>query len=120
MTAKPPLIEIRPMCNKHRKQLMEETDHGPNDPWQILEIAASISLFQAATCDPKTHEFIGDDITAISELGCLGCYRPEVLNEIIEAGKTRDIKQVKAVGEKYLAASGATMTPVNLDKENMI
>lgn len=50
-------------------------------------MVATISLFQGITRFASTWERLGGDVTRISELGCLACYRPDVFGEIIYAGE---------------------------------
>lgn len=98
-----PQIVMPPMCAKHQSLLVHQAGYTPDDPWRALVIASQITLFQAATCDPKTHEKIGDDITRLPELGCLACYKPDAFGEVVEAAKTKDLGKIKALGERWVA-----------------
>lgn len=100
-----PTIMVPDMCKKHQSLLVHQANYKPDDSWRVLIVAAQIALFQAATTDPKTHEKIGDDITKIGELGCLACYKPDAFGSIAETAKYHDIKEIKALGEKWLQDS---------------
>lgn len=97
-----PQIYVPEMCQKHQYLLVKQAGYTEDDPWRALIIAAQVALFQAATCDPKTHKKIGDDITKISSIGCLACYKPDAFGEVVEAAKTRDIGKIKELGECWL------------------
>lgn len=113
-TFEPPAVKTKgqpqqvmpaPMCQKHQWLLVSQAEYGKKDPWQALILIAQVALFQAATCLPKTHERTGGNIARIQELGCLACYRPDAFGEVVEAAKTHDLGNVKAVGEKFIAES---------------
>lgn len=93
------------MCKKHQWLLVTQARYRESDPWRALVVAAQITLFQAATCDPKTHERIGDDIRKIGSLGCLACYEPDAFGEIVEAAKSRELGKIKALGERWVEAA---------------
>lgn len=105
MAEKRPQVTVPNLCEKHAGLLVSQCRFKESDPWRALIIAAQLALFQAATADPKTHERIGDDITKVSTLGCLACYKPDAFGEIVEAGKTRDLGNIKRLGERYVLSS---------------
>lgn len=108
MSADNQQIVLPEMCNTHQYLLVKQAGYSPSDPWRALVIASQITLFEAATCDPKTHEKIGDDITNIVSLGCLACYKPDAFGEIVEAAKSHDIGKIKALGEKWVREASTT------------
>lgn len=95
-------INVPVLCDTHRFLLIRQARYKETDPWMALEVAAQIALFQAATVYPGTHEKIGKDITRVSELGCLACYRPDAFGEIVEIAKKHDLGLIKELGEKWL------------------
>lgn len=102
-----PLIVVPQMCTTHRSLLVHQAGYGPNDTWRALVIASNIVLFQAATADPQTWARI-DDVTKIGELGCLACYKPDAFGEVVEAAKSHDLGQIKALGERWLKESNSS------------
>jgi len=98
-------IHVPQICDMHQSLLVHQAGYREVDPWRALVIVTNIVLFQASTADPQTHQRIGDDITRIGELGCLACYKPDVFGEIVEAAKTHDLGQIKAIGERYVKAA---------------
>lgn len=101
-----PRIVLPPLCQTHRYLLVHQAGFTPSDPWRVLEIAASVALFQAASADPKVQDECDGDITAIGKLGCMACRKPDAFGEVVEAAKTHRIGAVKALGEKWV--HGAT------------
>lgn len=106
-----PGIMLQPMCNTHRVLLVRQARYLPSDPWQALEIAVGIALFQAATCDDKVHAEVGGDAAKIPALGCLACRKPDAFGQIVEAAKTHDLGQIKALGEAWVATERARVGP---------
>lgn len=96
-----PQINIPQMCNTHQVLLTRQLGLKPVDPWRAFIIASQITLFQAATSDPKTHKKIGGDITKITKLGCLACYKPDAFGQIIVSGMKGGISEIKSLGEKW-------------------
>lgn len=94
------------MCDKHQYLLVQQAAYGPRDAWQALIIASQIVLFQAATCDNRIWKQLGGDVTRVPELGCLACQKPDAFGEIVEAAKTHDLKDIKALGDKWIANAG--------------
>ena len=93
------------MCQTHQHLLVKQAGYSVNDAWQALIITSQVALFQAATCDPKTHQKIGGDILRLPELGCLACYKPDAFGEIVEAAKTHDLGAIKKLGEGWVQES---------------
>lgn len=91
------------MCERHRSLLVHQAQYTEAEPWLALIVCAQIALFQAATCDPQTHERTGGDIAKLSAFGCLACYKPDAFGEIVEAAKSHDLGTVKALGERWVA-----------------
>jgi len=101
-------ITMPNMCDRHQQLLVHQARFKETDTWRALIIVTQIALMQAATCDSKTHDRIGDDITKISELGCLACYKPDAFGEIVEQAKTHDLEKIMALGERWLSEAAAT------------
>lgn len=99
---KRPQVLLPEICAKHQRLLFKQARYGPHDPWQSLYMMAQIVLFQCTTAHPATYDKIGGDVTRIGELGCLACYRPDAFGEIVEAAKTHDLGQIKAIGERWM------------------
>lgn len=102
-------IKIPELCTKHLSLLVHQAKYKESDPWRVLILVSQIALFQAATADKKTHNKIGDDITKISELGCLACYKPDAFGEVVEVAKLHDIKKIKELGESYIGKYQAVL-----------
>lgn len=100
--SKHPTLMIPDLCQTHQYLLVKQAGYGPGDTWRALIVASQIALFQAATCDPKTHERIGADILRLPELGCLACYKPDAFGSIVEVAKTHDLKDIKDLGESWI------------------
>lgn len=100
-----PQITLPELCALHQRLLVHQAGYGPNDTWRALIIVTQIALFQGATADPSTHERIGGQIERLPELGCLACYKPDRFGEIVEAAKTHDLGQIKALGESWLKSA---------------
>lgn len=96
------LVEPAQMCRKHQYLLCSQAGYGEKDPWRALVIMAQIALLQAATCDDRTYERIGDDIAKIGTLGCLACYKPDAFGEIVEAEKSGELGAIKTLGESWV------------------
>lgn len=96
-----PTVMVPAICDKHKTLLLQQLGIGREGPWQSTIVAAQITLFQGAAAHPSTHERIGDDITRITELGCLACDRPEVFGEAVNAWKQGGLGAVKALGDRY-------------------
>ncbi len=105
-TEQKPQITMPDMCQKHQYLLVRQSGYSPTDPWRALIISSQIALFKAATCDPKTHQLIGTDITKLPTLGCLACYKPDAFGEIVEAAKTHDLGRIKSLGERWVHEAG--------------
>lgn len=99
---KQPLITLPTMCNKHQQLLVSQAKYSKTDAWQALIVVSQLALFQAATADEKTHKKIGDDITKISEFGCLACYKPDAFGSIVEVAKSHDLGKIKSLGESWV------------------
>lgn len=97
-----PNIILPNMCQTHQGLLVHQARYSRKDPWRALIVSVQVALFQAAMCDPKTHERIGGDIARLPELGCLACYRPDAFGEIVETAKAHDLGQIKALGERWV------------------
>lgn len=97
-----PQVQLKPMCDKHRKLLVTQANYKQTDNWIALEICTAIALFQAATADAKTYDRIDRKIENIGQLGCLACYKPDVFGEIVEAAKTKELGKIKAIGEAHI------------------
>lgn len=104
-----PQVTVPNMCKRHQRLLVHQASYAETDPWRALIIMAQVALLQAATCDPETHKRIGDDITKITGLGCLACYKPDVFGEIVEAAKSRDLGAIKELGERWVKESAPTV-----------
>ena len=91
-------IEPAPLCQTHQYLLVHQLGIPPTGPWRAAIIMATIALFQATTAEPGVYEKLGGDISRIKELGCLGCYRPDVFGELVDAG----LDGMKTVGERYI------------------
>lgn len=96
-----PQIAVPNMCQKHQRLLVEQVGVGPAGPWRSLIIMAQIALFQGATADPSMHDRIGGDITRITEIGCLACFKPDRFGEIVEVAK-HNPGDLKALGETWV------------------
>lgn len=105
MSEERPLIMVADMCKKHTWLLVHQAGYREQDPWRALVVVSQIALMQAATCDDATHERINGDITKIGSLGCLACYKPDAFGEVVEAAKSHDLKQIKALGERWIEAT---------------
>lgn len=97
-----PQITLPDMCDKHQSLLVHQAGYTDNDPWRALIIVSQVALFQAATCDPKTHKRLENEITNINRLGCLACYKPDAFGEVVEAAKQHDLGAIKRLGERWL------------------
>jgi hypothetical protein len=109
-----PQITVADMCTKHQTLLIHQAKYSEKDPWRALIIAAQITLFQAATIDPRTYEKISGDISNIGKLGCLACYKPDAFGEVVEAAKTHDLGKIKALGEMWLHKAEQSKAEGNL------
>lgn len=98
-------VRVPPLCAKHQWLLVRQAKYGRKDSWQALMVIANVALLQCATCDDETHKRLGGDMHRVQELGCLACYKPNAFGEVVEAAKTHDLQQVKAVGERWINAS---------------
>lgn len=96
-------VMVPDMCQKHQFLLVKQAGYAESDPWRALVLASQIALFQAATVDDRTHKRLGGDITRLSEIGCLACYKPDAFGEVVEAAKSRDLGVIKKLGEKWIA-----------------
>lgn len=106
-----PRINLPDLCKLHQSLLVQQAGFGPDDPWRALLVVTNVVLFQGATCDPKVHEESGGDITKVAALGCMACRKPDLFGEVVEAAKSHDIGQVKALGDKWIAASQHKAVP---------
>lgn len=104
MSKKP--IKIPELCDKHMSLLVHGAGYKPHETWRALVAVANVALFQAATVFKRTHELIGDDITQIGKIGCLACYRPDKFGELVEVAKSKDLGEIKALGEKWIIDVG--------------
>lgn len=92
-------VNIPDMCKTHQSLLVRQCNYGPNDSWRVLIVASQVALFQAAAI--RLQDKIGSDIQKVSTLGCLACQMPDAFGEIVEAGKTHDLLNIKALGDKW-------------------
>jgi len=99
-------IKVPSLCTKHQTLLVHQAKYKESDPWQALIICANIVLFQAVTCDARTHEQTAGDINRVSEFGCLACRKPDAFGAIVEAAKSHDLGKIKALGEQWIANGG--------------
>lgn len=107
-TPSQPQIVLPDMCSKHKWLLIHQAGYREQNPWRALVIVAQLALFQAASCDQKTHERLeqmGGDITNVERLGCLACYKPDAFGEIVQAVQSGDLGAVKALGERWVSTA---------------
>lgn len=97
-----PIVMVPEMCQTHQSLLVHQALYAETDPWQALIVMANVALFQGASADPKIHAECQGDITHISKLGCLGCRKPDLFGEIVEAAKTHELGDIKTLGEKWV------------------
>lgn len=96
-------INVPQLCDKHAALFLRQVGIGPQGPWRSALVAANIALFQGASTLPATYERLEGDITRVSELGCLACYRPDIFGEVVQAFQTDGIRGTKALGERLVA-----------------
>lgn len=100
-------IQPAPMCANHRSVLVHDAKFLMKDPWQILEVCATVALIQAATASEELHKRIGDDLAKIDTIGCLACFCPKEFSHIVEiAKKNKKIDKfaplIKEYGESFV------------------
>lgn len=96
-------IQVPDMCKLYQSLLIHQAKYSRTDPWRALIVISQAALFQAATADPLLHERIGNDITRITEIGCLACFKPDAFGEIVEAAKDKhDTSAIKCLGESWI------------------
>jgi hypothetical protein len=100
-------IMLPNICTKHQSLLIHQAKYKETDAWQALLICANLVLFQAVTCDARTHEQTGGDIHRISEFGCLACRKPDSFGAIVEVAKSHDLGKIKSLGEQWIAKNEA-------------
>jgi len=100
-------IMIPNLCEKHAVMLVAQSGYQQHEPWRAMMVASNIALFQFATTKPRTHELIGKDISRVGELGCLACYSPDAFGQIVEVAKSHDIRNIRLLGEKWIADESA-------------
>ena len=94
-------VRPNPLCHQCRSNLIHKAKYKQTDPWMALEITSMLTLMNVALKSKKFHIQYGGDVYEISKIKCLGCYHPETLERIIKVAKeTRDLKQIKAIGEE--------------------
>lgn len=103
-----PQVMVPDMCKTHQSLLVGQTGYGPNDTWRALILASQIALFQAATV--RLHDKIGLSIEGVSKLGCLACQMPDEFGEIVEAGKSHELRQIKQLGESWVKDAASAQT----------
>lgn len=81
-----PRVILPDMCPKHQSLLTHQIRFEPDDPWRALIVVAQVALFQGVTRFPATWDRLGNDVTRLSELGCLACFRPDLFGEVVDAG----------------------------------
>ena len=97
-----PLIEPAELCKLHQSLLIHQCRFKKSDPWRALIIMTQIALFQGATADPILYEKLKGDITKISEIGCLACFKPDKFGEIVESVIKNGMSSIKALGESWV------------------
>ncbi|PIM51924.1 hypothetical protein CS062_17520 [Roseateles chitinivorans] len=103
---------MHPLCATHRALLVKQAGYGPADPWQALEIATQIALFQGASCDDKVHAEIGGDIARLPEIGCLACRKPDLFGQLVDKVQRSfpsdaHVGAIKALGERWVSDAAA-------------
>lgn len=95
-------IDCPPMCERHRSELIHGAKFKMGDPWMALEVVSQLALVQATLADKKYLIKYSNDPMGINRVGCLACFSPKIFKEIIDvAKKTRDIGEVKKIGERF-------------------
>lgn len=112
MSATQPVVKVAPLCTTHRTLLVRQCAYGPDDPWQALEIATQIALFQGASADPKVHADTEGRIENFERIGCLACRKPDLFGALVDKVQRtlpRDahIGAIKALGERWVAEGAA-------------
>jgi hypothetical protein len=95
-------IQLPEMCATHMRLLVLQANYKETDPWQALVLVSQVALFQMASCDPNIHARVGGDIYRFKELGCLACLKPDAFGEVVVAAMSRDLGNIKALGESYV------------------
>lgn len=96
-------IKIQPLCKNHRSELLRKAKYRPTDPWRALEICAGIAMFQGATATPTVWKKLDGDVYGIEKLGCLACRLPAKWAELLRVAKSRDLGEIKKLGELWLS-----------------
>ena len=99
------------MCYKHQWLLVHQAGYSEQDPWQSLIAVAQLALFQAVISDSKAQKLTGGEVEKISEFGCLACFKPDAFGEIVEAAKTKDLKNIKDLGDKWVDMAESNHEP---------
>ncbi len=94
-------VKPNSLCPQCRSNLIHGARFRQSDPWMALEITALLTLMTVALKSNKFHIQYGGDVYQIEKIKCLSCYQPETFKRIIDvAKKTRDLEQVKAIGDE--------------------
>lgn len=100
-TERRPQIRVPDLCPTHLSLLVHGAGYRKSDPWQALVLVAQIALLRGAAADPAIRFRCDDDLSRISDLGCLGCQKPDCFGEIVEVAKSHDLDAVKRLGESW-------------------
>lgn len=95
-----PRVILPDMCQLHQSLLIHQVGIPESGPWRAAIVVAQITLFQGTTAKQQAWDAIGGDVSRIAELGCLGCYSPDVFGQIVDAFQTGGFAAVKALGER--------------------
>jgi hypothetical protein len=99
-----PTINIPPMCRTHQSLLVHQAGYGPNSEWRVLIIMAQAALFQGLSADAKVQAESKGDIQHLGTIGCHACRKPDLFGEVVEAAKSKDLGNIKALGERWVTA----------------
>jgi len=98
-----PQVVVPDLCKTHLSLLVHQAGWKKYEPWRAWTVMAQITLFQGVTGKLTTWEHLDKDVTRLPELGCLGCFAPDIFGEVVEAAKKE--KQtpgsLKRLGEMY-------------------
>ena|ERR1035437_1984263 len=107
-------IIIPPLCQNHKSLLIHGANFSKTDSWQMLEVVASVALFQKACASAEFHKRTGGDITKTDTVGCLACFSPDAFSDIVFiASSNKKIEQldplIKQYGESFLSRDGKSL-----------
>ncbi len=100
-----PQVKLPDMCQRHQAELVRAAKYKQSDAWRALIIVAQLALFQGATVTDSVYKKIEGQIERISELGCLACRLPHRWQKILRASRSREIGDIKALGESWVFAA---------------